>query len=347
MPRGFLVKRNKNLSAVSHRWEDNRDWQAQHSHMEGGLAMRCPSIFSFDSPDSGYGSSPVTLAADRLQIPVFHFGKDSTPPASTPSSDETVKMYNFNENSNSFSPMIKIPTTPEVGSTQTRSLPLKKRPILADTWTMAIPKPLKSYKKSRAIRKLDFDNDDKSPILGTFIQERSTVGDIHEIRVMRETASEYGIKPTRGVFVCKLCKEDFQNTLSLAQHKCSRIVHVEFRCPECDKVFNCHANLASHRRWHKPKPASSDRSSATPVPATPEFDARFIPAVPKDDTVGASDISSPRSTPSPEMVTRNKGQFHGCERCGKKFRRPVNLRKHLQHHHGEKDIQACLSDIAR
>ena len=31
------------------------------------------------------------------------------------------------------------------------------------------------------------------------------------------------------------------------------IIFFKKRCSECDKIFNCPANLASHKRWHKPK----------------------------------------------------------------------------------------------
>lgn len=40
-----------------------------------------------------------------------------------------------------------------------------------------------------------------------------------------------------------------------------------FSCPECDKTFNCPANLASHRRWHKPQPSNG---SAIPTTSTPK-----------------------------------------------------------------------------
>lgn len=40
-------------------------------------------------------------------------------------------------------------------------------------------------------------------------------------------------------------------------------ISLHFSCPECDKTFNCPANLASHRRWHKPQTTLPSSESET------------------------------------------------------------------------------------
>ncbi len=81
--------------------------------------------------------------------------------------------------------------------------------------------------------------------------------------------------------------------------RCSMIVHVEYRCPECDKVFNCPANLASHRRWHKPKQQ-------------------------------ANGLMTPSKM---EQQQQDGNSCCSCDICGRTFKKYGTMRKHLQTHH--------------
>ncbi|XP_062429429.1 insulinoma-associated protein 1 [Rhea pennata] len=167
-------------------------------------------------------------------------------------------------------------------------------------------------KKAKAIRKLTFEDEvTTSPVLGLKIKE----GPVEAPAKARGG----GCRPL-GEFICQLCKEEYGDPFALAQHKCSRIVRVEYRCPECDKVFSCPANLASHRRWHKPRPPPAAKAAPEPGKAA---------AAEREAGSG-----SERDTPSPGGASEGgseEGPF-GCPRCAKRFRRQAYLRKHLLGH---------------
>ncbi|XP_063976622.1 transcription factor egl-46-like [Diachasmimorpha longicaudata] len=133
-------------------------------------------------------------------------------------------------------------------------------PTSSTSKSTVFDKGLQRPKKKHA-RRLKFDEDTSSPVSGTVIlgpDEAVVTGDIDPafniVEVTEEARAELAkIENRLGPYQCKLCRHLHEDAFQLAQHRCSRIAHVEYRCPECDKRFSCPANLASHRRWHKPR----------------------------------------------------------------------------------------------
>uniref|UniRef100_A0A0N5AXY9 C2H2-type domain-containing protein n=1 Tax=Syphacia muris TaxID=451379 RepID=A0A0N5AXY9_9BILA len=122
-------------------------------------------------------------------------------------------------------------------------------------------------KKPKASKRLAEDSETSSPVSGMFIKEASAVpppdelqavADLDDTAAFVDVSEESRRKIAKienviGDCICALCKVKYDDVFRLAQHRCPRIIHEEYRCPECEKVFSCPANLASHRRWHKPK----------------------------------------------------------------------------------------------
>ena len=219
-------------------------------------------------------------------------------------------------------------------------------------------KKSKSPKKNKATRRLNFDEDKSSPVSGTIIRELVDgeeplvvrKGDIdpayNVVEITEEAKAEIAkIENKIGDYVCRLCKELYDDAFGLAQHRCSRIIHVEYRCPECDKVFNCPANLASHRRWHKPKGNTNGSLKVSSEQVKSENITRNIssginnfepePSTSKGVTFEES------SRPDEDTVDDKDSETYDCHICFKTFKRQAYLRKHLSTHKKE---DGCLPD---
>jgi len=105
-----------------------------------------------------------------------------------------------------------------------------------------------SLPRRKASRKLAFDEDKTSPVSGTIIRELAEGEEVPAIRkgdippefnvveVTEEAKAELAkIENKIGDYCCRLCREVYDDAFGLAQHRCSMIVHVEYRCPSVTK----------------------------------------------------------------------------------------------------------------
>ena len=398
MPKGFLIKRNKNFHPFSYRRSREDE---EHSYV--GVNQECKSR-DVGSPDSGYSQSPLPLTVkysghfdsySHLQISQVGSLSPIRPDNALLQSLTSLSPQTVPETARCISSAPAAPcaaltkvqpgtnlevrciTTEYTGVTapiyinrsdfksaaddslQVTDLSMKSRDKCMEindaTYAnnnnsikrkQPLSKPKSASKPvvpcvSKAVRKIDFEIDTTSPVSGTIIKCDSdfedegihVTGDIDSalnfVEVTPEARAELDkIENKIGDYICQLCKEKYPDAFQLAQHRCSRIVHIEYRCPECGKVFNCPANLASHRRWHKPRQENPKPHSTKILPSS----AR--------GSDGETDHE--RSTPSPSLGGKppaNPKMFF-CEHCGKKFRRQAFLQKHRLSHHGAWDTKS-------
>ncbi|KAJ6655637.1 hypothetical protein lerEdw1_004873 [Lerista edwardsae] len=309
MPRGFLVKRRSRRPAGAFRVRPPGGPPAPRLEE----APRAPQPSEERPPEdlllpqplsplaAGWGVGPADNAAPAPA--------ESELRALTPASAESFPLGVGPAPEEKLPPPPPPPRTPLPLALPGPPLALKRPPPRARALPTAAKKP-------KAARRLSFaDEVTTSPVLGLRIKAAAAGGG---------EGPRGGARPALllGEFVCQLCKEPYADPLALAQHRCSRIVRVEYRCPECHKSFSCPANLASHRRWHKPRP-----------PAGPGQDKENS----RDQHHGAPDSARPRPpSPAAQLCPEGPGAPPGelflCPYCRKGFRRQAYLRKHLGTH---------------
>lgn len=111
------------------------------------------------------------------------------------------------------------------------------------------PAPVVGLKKRLKHKRIHQQDDDNiSPVSGTIIRRlrddeelvvrRGDIDPAFNVVEITEEAKKIlsKIENKIGSYICQLCRELYNDAFQLAQHRCSRIVHIEYRCAECDKV---------------------------------------------------------------------------------------------------------------
>uniref|UniRef100_A0A3B4BY27 C2H2-type domain-containing protein n=1 Tax=Pygocentrus nattereri TaxID=42514 RepID=A0A3B4BY27_PYGNA len=338
MPKGFLVKRNKRAALVSYRIRCDEDAQAACGAPLHARAANPP--VQFGTPEVAcqplYSPTrPVSKEHDRTRYfeRSFNLGSpisaESFPctPASLTGLDHIL-----------FAPVdLKIGTSRSSRTGSASGSGGTKR-LQADG---AERKSKSSAKKPKAMRKLHFEDEvTTSPVLGLRIKEGPVEPKPRAAGASSSSSSSGNGKPL-GEFICQLCKEEYADPFALAQHKCSRIVRVEYRCPECDKVFSCPANLASHRRWHKPRAQAQAGTKGDPS-KPPGFesesgseDGRSVKSFKRHAHKPAraespdSAASSGEDAPSPSAPNAAE-RLLSCPVCGESAAGGASLERHVR-----------------
>uniref|UniRef100_A0A182RQ13 C2H2-type domain-containing protein n=1 Tax=Anopheles funestus TaxID=62324 RepID=A0A182RQ13_ANOFN len=200
-------------------------------------------------------------------------------------------------------------------------------------------------RRTKARRQGAVDEDNTSPVSGTIIRKlqdgeelvvrKGDIDPAFNVVEITDEAKEILSKIDNkiGSYLCQLCRALYDDAFGLAQHRCSRIVHIEYRCSECDKVFNCPANLASHKRWHKPRGMSSDGRKGGPKAAATRQEERSS----EDEPIEILDNSNDNHQQQTVLPTAStvEEESYPCGQCGKTFRRQSYLKKHAISHQME------------
>ncbi|KAI5609424.1 insulinoma-associated protein 1a [Silurus asotus] len=344
MPRGFLVKRNRKATPVSYRiraeyeGEHDRERISQcHAHQPASASSAPLTESSAAAPRAhslSHASNPVRFGnpetvCQSMYSPTRPVSREHERAAlerrfdlgSPVSAESFPTLSGFDAQQH----LACAPVDLKIGTSDSNRIASKR----------AAPEPERKSKpapkKTKAIRKLQFEDEvTTSPVLGLRIKEGP---------VEQKPSARSGVDKPLGEFVCRLCGEAYADPFALAQHRCSRIVRVEYRCPECDKSFSCPANLASHRRWHKPKPPANttandgaDKKARAPDDANREVQG---------------ELERERDTPSPGASESGSGSdtdgVYECPRCSRKFKRQAYLKKHVLTHHAPKSESHATS----